>query len=152
MNRLEIRSDPPRAFLCVSGLIWRDRIAGPIAAMIERFAARSAGLVDLGVQIALYHPQGRDPFGPDGEPCWIGRELATVTDAPGGLQLNWTPGGTIAVLIHEGPHERMLDTHFTLHRAAQDAGHRLVGPNWERYLSDHEGSPLRTEVCYLLAC
>lgn len=149
---LSIRRDPPRPFLCVAGLIYRDDIAGPINAAISRFASLSTALDGLGPQIALYHPQGRDPFGPNGEPFWMGRELHENMDAPAGLQRNWTPGGDAAVAIHHGAYDRMLDTHFALHRAVELAGRKLVGPNWERYGPEQKGqTELQTEVCYLLA-
>lgn len=68
-----------------------------------------------------------------------------------GLQLNWIPGGAVAVLVHEGPHEKMLETHFALHKMVRSLGRKLVGPNWEIYVSmSDDPNQLRTEVCYLL--
>lgn len=152
MPELKIRYDAPRLFVCLSGSIYRDDIAGPINAAIERFAQVTSDLMNLGRQIALYHPQGRDPFGPNGEPFWLGRELPAPLDAPKGLQLNWTPGGNVAVLVHEGAYEQMLATHVALHHAVAAGGRELIGPNWERY-GPEGGDPanFRTEVCYLLA-
>ena len=151
ISKLHIRRDPPRPFLCLSGVIRQDNIPHVMNNLIERFSLAAAGLAGLGPQVALYHPQGRDPFGSDGEPCWLGRELSAPLDAPAGLLLNWTPGGAIAMLVHHGAYERMLETHFALHRAVKSIGRELVGPNWERYgPSNNDQSELRTEVCYLL--
>lgn len=151
MPDLVIRHDPPRPFLCLAGVIHRDDIAERIGALIARFSEVAASVPHLGSQIALYHPQGRDPFGSDGEPVWLGRELLAPLNAPAGLQMNWTPGGDVAVLVHEGPYEHMLRTHFALHRAVAEHERKLIGPNWERYgnASDDQAK-LRTEVCYLL--
>ncbi len=151
MSELQIRHDPPRPFLCLSGVIRQDNIANVMNSLIERFSSAAAGLVGLGLQVALYHPQGRNPFGLDGEPCWLGRELSAPLDAPAGLLLNWTPGGATATLIHHGAYERMLETHFALHRAVKSIGRKLIGPNWERYGPSNDPSELRTEVCYLLS-
>jgi hypothetical protein len=155
MGELQIRRDPPRPFLCLGGVIRQDNISIVMNSLIERFAVAAAGLAGLGPQVALYHPQGRDPFGADGEPCWLGRELTAPLDAPAGLLLNWTPGGAIATLIHHGAYEQMLQTHFALHRAVTLIGRKLIGPNWERYEpgNDPSGHPseLRTEVCYLIS-
>ena len=150
-SELHIRRDPPRPFLCLSGVIRRDNIPTVMNSLIERFSSAATALAGLGPQVALYHPQGRDPFGPDGEPCWLGRELSAALDAPAGLLLNWTPGGATATLIHHGAYERMLETHFALHRAVKSIGRKLIGPNWERYGPSNDPSGLRTEVCYLLS-
>ena len=150
-NELLIRRDPPRPFVCLSGVIRRDNIPSVMNSLIERFSLAAASLAGLGPQVALYHPQGRDPFGPDGEPCWLGRELSAPLDAPAGLLHNWTPGGAIAMLVHHGAYERMLETHFALHRAVKSRGRELIGPNWERYGPSNDPSELRTEVCYLLS-
>lgn len=148
---LLIRYDPPRPFLGLAGVIYRDDIAERVEALISRFSKLAAEVPHLGPQVALYHPQGRDPFGPDGEPFWLGRELTAQLDAPTGLQLNWTPSGDVAVLVHEGAYEHMLDTHFALHKAVAQRGRTLVGPNWERYGRQlKDPANLRTEVCYLL--
>lgn len=151
MPELVIRHDPPRPFLCLAGVIHRNDIAERVGALITRFSEVAAGVPHLGPQIALYHPQGRDPFGPDGEPFWLGREVTAPLDAPAGLQMNWTPGGDVAVLVHEGAYEHMLDTHFALHRGVAEHRRKLIGPNWERYgAAADDPAQLRTEVCYLL--
>lgn len=151
MLELVIRHDPPRPFLCLAGVIHRDDIPERIGALIALFSQVAASVPHLGSQVALYHPQGHDPFGPDGEPFWLGRELLAPLDAPAGLQMNWTPGGDVAVLVHEGPYEHMLKTHFALHRAVAERGRDLIGPNWERYSdASNDQANLRTEVCYLL--
>jgi hypothetical protein len=151
MPELVIRHDPPRPFLCLAGVIHGHDIAERIGALVAHFSQLAANVPHLGSQVALYHPQGRDPFGSDGEPFWLGRELLASLDAPAGLQMNWTPGGEVAVLLHEGAYEHMLTTHFALHRAVAEHGCKLIGPNWERYVSvSSERAKLCTEVCYLL--
>ncbi|MGY2051674.1 hypothetical protein [Methylobacterium sp. JK268] len=151
MPELVIRHDPPRSFLCLAGVIHRHDIAERIETLVARFSERAADVPHLGLQVALYHPQGRDPFGPDGEPFWLGREVLASLDAPAGLQMNWTPGGDVAVLVHEGAYEHLLTTHFALHRAVAERGRKLVGPNWERYVTaSGERAKFSTEVCYLL--
>nr|WP_137828289.1 hypothetical protein [Methylobacterium sp. L1A1] len=151
MPELVIRHDPPRPFLCLAGVIHRHDVAERIGALAARFSKAAGSVSHLGSQIFLYHPQGHDPFGPDGEPFWLGRELLAALDAPTGLQVNWTPGGDVAVLVHEDDYEHMLATHFALHRAVAQHGHKLVGPNWERYvIAEGERVKLCTEICYLL--
>ena len=150
MSERVIRCDPARPFLCLAGVIEHDDIAVRVETLLALFAELSANVPHLGTQIALYHPQGRDPFGPNGEPWWVGRELTAPLDTPKGLQLNWTLGGDVAVLFHEGTYEHMLDTHFALHKAVTGLGRKLVGPNWERYGRSNDPAQLRTEVCYLL--
>lgn len=152
MPDLILRRDPPQPFLCVAGRIHRAGIAETISGLLAAFAQAAAGLTSLGTGVALYHPQGQNPFGHDGEPCWMGRELPGMMDAPVGLQLNWLPGGPVAVLVHEGAPDDLLDTHFALHRLAAAAGQRIIGPNWERYVVEGPDPTVwRTEVCYLLA-
>jgi len=151
MSELKVRRDPPRPFLALAGVIRRDDIAERIGDLVVHCSKVSTGVPHLGRQIALYHPQGSDPFGPDGEPVWLGRELTAKSDAPPGLQLNWIPGGDVAVLVHEGPHEKMLETHFALHEMVESLGRKLVGPNWEIYVTmSDDPDQFRTEVCYLL--
>lgn len=151
MPELVIRYDPPRPFLCLAGVLQRHEVAEQIGALVARFSGLVTDVPDLGSQVALYHPQGRDPFGPDGEPFWFGRELLTPLDTHTGLQVNWTPGGDVAVLVHEGAYDHMLTTHLALHRAVATCGRKLIGPNWERYVTaSGDRAKLRTEVCYLL--
>ena len=55
------------------------------------------------------------------------------------------------MLVHEGPHETMLETHFALHGMVESLSRKFVGPNWEIYVTISEDpNQLRTEVCYLL--
>ena len=151
MDKFVIRNDAPRGFLCLAGVIHRDDIVERIQALLARFSQLSEAVPNLGSQIALYHPQGEDPFGPDGEPFWIGRELTVPFNAPAGLQLNWTPGGDVAVLAHRGPLHQLFNTHLAIHREVAKQGRRLVGPNWERYTpSGSDPAQLDVEVCYLL--
>lgn len=82
MSELKVRQDLPRSFLGLAGVIRREDIAQRMGDLVARFSEVSTGVPHLGRQVALYHPQGSDPFGPDGEPCWLGRELTATSDAP----------------------------------------------------------------------
>ncbi|MGY2048945.1 hypothetical protein [Methylobacterium sp. JK268] len=118
---------------------------------MARFSTLAADVPHLDSQVALYHPQARDPFGPDGEPVRLGRALLAPIGAPAGLQVSRIPGGDVALHVHAGPYAQLSATHLGLRRAIAERGRALVGPNWERSLgAGDDPSALRTEVCYLL--
>ena len=153
MPELVIRHDPPRAFLCLAGVIYRQDIAKRIGALVARFSELATSVPHLGSQVALYHPQGRDPFGPDGEPVWLGRELLASLDAPRDLQVNWTPGGDVAVLVHEGAYEHMLATTWPCIRQLRSAGASSsdrIGSGMSRRVASRPISAPRSATCWKL--
>lgn len=72
-------------------------------------------------------------------------------DSDGPVICSATPGGTVATTSHQGPYDRLGETHEAIMDWCVRRGHTLVGPCWEIYGHwNDDPAKLRTDVVYLL--
>jgi len=149
IERREIESEQPILFIrrripvsqlqptmaeCFGALFGYGQRAGlPIAGQpISRYVSTGAGLWTVDFVMPLMQPAE-----PNGE-----------MDA-GALM-----SGPVAFAVHEGPYDRLSDTHAAIEKWIEDNGYSAGGPPWESYVTDPGELPdpadWRTEVFWPL--
>ena len=123
---------------------WR-----PALDQVWAFLREQPGLRTDGHNVFLYH-HGTGPDAP--MQVDFGVEVTRTFDPVGEVLPTETPAGTVAVAVHVGPYDRLVQTHQAIHDWCRSSGRHIAGQSWEIYgdwLPDE--SKLETTVAYLLA-
>jgi effector-binding domain-containing protein len=125
------------------GSVWR-----PALDRVWEFVRSQPGLRTDGHNVFLYHHPARP-----GAPmlCDFGVEVTRAFETWGEVRAAETPGGTVAVARHRGPHDRLIEAHDAIAGWMVANGRASAGHSWEVY-GDPTPDPAETEttVMYLL--
>jgi effector-binding domain-containing protein len=121
---------------------------GPALGKVWEFIRCQPSLRTEGHNIFLYH-HPKQPNGPT--LCDFGVEVTRTFETVGEVYATETPGGEAAVVIHQGPYNRMNEAHHAIEKWMVANGRESAGQSWEIY-GDPTPDPSDTEtvVVYLL--
>jgi AraC family transcriptional regulator len=107
------------------------------------------------------HPLAGPPFtrypstGPGLWTIEAGMPLAATARGDGEIEAGLLPGGPVAVGVHAGPYDQLIDTYAAVERWIEVGGFRTGGAPWESYTTDPAQHPdpadWRTEIYWPLA-
>jgi AraC family transcriptional regulator len=141
----------PRLALVIRQKCAASEIAQTLSACLPRvFAwATQHGVPFAGPPFTRYLPSG-----PGLLTVEAGLTIAAPSPGEGDIIAVELPGGAAAVAIHEGPYDKLVETHAAVERWIDANGLTSAGSPWETYLTDPGEVPdpkdWRTEVVYPL--
>jgi AraC family transcriptional regulator len=111
--------------------------------------SQSAGLAVAGRPFTRYLSTGPGLYSIE-----VGMPIASAGPGKGDVEAGSLPGGPVAVAVHAGSYDQLVETYAALQRWIEANGFRIGGPPWESYLTDPAEFPdpadWRTEVYWPL--
>jgi AraC family transcriptional regulator len=149
ITRVERAAQP---ILYIRRRVARSELQGMLAECFGTIFGhcQQAGLAIAGVPTARYVSTGPGLWTVEAAIV-----LATPAKGEGEMQAGTLPAGPVAVGVHAGPYEGLVDTNAAIERWIEAQGFRVGGAPWESYVTDPGQFPnpadWRTEVCWPLA-
>jgi AraC family transcriptional regulator len=137
--------------LFVRSRVARADIAATIATSLSKIIPFA-----MGKGIALSgQPFSRYPeIGPGLLTIEVGMPVSKPSSGNGEIIADSLPAGPVAMAVHAGPYDQLVDTYAALERWIADSGHKIAGAPWECYVTDPADFPdpqdWRTEVYWPL--
>lgn len=141
----------PRIALVIRKKCAPSEVAQTLGACLPRvFAwATQHGVPFAGPPFTRYLPSGPGLLSVE-----AGLTIAVPSKGEGDIVATELPGGPCAVAIHEGPYDKLAETHAAVERWIDANKLESAGSPWETYLTDPGETPnptdWRTEVVYPL--
>jgi AraC family transcriptional regulator len=111
--------------------------------------SQSAGLAIAGRPFTRYLSTGPGLFSIE-----VGIPIASAGPGRGEVEAGSLPGGPVAVAMHAGSYDQLVETYAALQRWIEANGFRIGGPPWESYITDPAEFPdpadWKTEVYWPL--
>jgi DNA-binding transcriptional MerR regulator len=122
----------------------------------DGFAAlMPAGIMPIAPCFSVYHDPEFKPTELDVEIAFpVADQLESVPETPGGRLFTQrvVPGGKAAVIIHEGPYDRLEESYVAIGNWISDNGLHIAGPAQEAYLvAPDDPSGAITEIRFPVA-
>ncbi len=143
---------PAQPILFIRRRIARSELQGTLAECFGRIFGhcQKSGIAIAGFPLARYVSTG-----PGLWTIEAAIPLAAPADGEGEMQAGNLPAGPVALGIHAGPYEQLIDTNAAIERWIEANGFTIAGPPWEWYVTDPAEHPnpadWRTEVYWPLA-
>ena len=138
--------------LFVRSRVARADIAATIASSLGKIIpyAMGSGIALAGQPFARYPEIGAGLLTIE-----VGMPISKPASSSGEIIAGSLPAGPVAMAVHAGPYDQLVNTCAELERWIIDSGHKTAGALWESYVTDPAEFPdpkdWRTEVYWPIA-